>query len=189
LRGQPADPGILGCSDPDYICVEDELSSLGGRCAPRAVAGRELQHTPPCTSKCSDNGCTGLSQAVINNIGANSCCGEKACVGITGERMSCLRDNCFHCTLSIIFCIVLLSQTDTNVTIGPNSCIGMKACYKIKNGKCIACVSVESTVFSFNSAVDFPLPGLAQIGKGSCTGDSIQGYFHAYGHSCAFLQG
>jgi hypothetical protein len=150
LRGQPADSGILGCSDPDYICVEDELSSLGGRCAPRAVAGRELQNTPACTSKCTGtDACKGVPPAVLANIGANSCCGYKACQGITGERMSCLRDNCFHCTLSIISCVVLLSQTDTTVTIGPNSCVGMKACYKIKNGKCIPCVAVESTVFFF----------------------------------------
>ena len=86
LRAYQADTGVLGCSDPQSICVEDELSSLGGRCTSTAFVSRELQNTPACTQKCTPaSACAGLSATFIaNNIGANSCCGTKACYGIDG---------------------------------------------------------------------------------------------------------
>jgi hypothetical protein len=103
LRGHEADAGILGCTDPEYICVEDELSSLGGRCAPIKMMHRDLQDTPACTAKCTGtDACKGLTQDFIdNNIGDKSCCGTNACAYITGDSF-----------------------------IGPDSCLGNKACYK-----------------------------------------------------------
>eukprot|EP00956_Cyclotella_meneghiniana_P022803 scaffold43484_cov73-Cyclotella_meneghiniana.AAC.1 len=86
LRGYGSDTGILGCTDPKAVCVEDKLSSLGGRCASSAIVSRRLQDTQPCNAKCTGkNACQGLSQDFIdNNIGENSCCGYNACAGITG---------------------------------------------------------------------------------------------------------
>ena len=85
LRAYQADTGVLGCSDPQSICVEDELSSLGGRCTSTAFVSRELQFVA-CPQKCDPPAaCAGLSPTFIaNNIGANSCCGANACVGIDG---------------------------------------------------------------------------------------------------------
>lgn len=83
LKGGIADTGILGCSDPEYVCIEDSLSSLGGRCAPPAVAHRELQKTPPCTVKCTGtDACLGVDQS---KVGVGSCCGYKACAGVSGK--------------------------------------------------------------------------------------------------------
>ena len=85
-RGHHADSGILGCTDPKAFCVEDKLSSLGGRCTSSAIASRALQHTPACTEKCTGvAACHGLTPEFIHfNIGENSCCGFQACIGITG---------------------------------------------------------------------------------------------------------
>ena len=86
LRGYGSDTGILGCTDPKAFCVEDKLSSLGGRCASSAIVSRALQSTPACTQKCTGEGaCEGLTLDFINNnIGENSCCGYNACAYITG---------------------------------------------------------------------------------------------------------
>ena len=89
LRGYDADTGILACADPDAICVEDKLSSLGGRCTSSAIVKRGLQNTNTtlCTAKCTGTlACEGLSKTFIdNNIGDNSCCGYQACAYITGK--------------------------------------------------------------------------------------------------------
>jgi hypothetical protein len=89
LRGYAVDAGILECADPDHMCVEDKYSSLGGRCALIASSRRGLQtsNTPPCTSKCTGTeACLGLSASFIaNNIAEGSCCGYRACAGISGE--------------------------------------------------------------------------------------------------------
>jgi hypothetical protein len=85
-----ADVGILlSCSDPEHICIEDRKSSLGGRCVSIESERRELQSTPTCTAKCTGElACEGLSQDFVNNnIGAGSCCGYKACVGVSGEHL------------------------------------------------------------------------------------------------------
>jgi hypothetical protein len=90
LRGDNIDAGILKCSDPNYICVEDVNSSLGGRCvAAIATKQRMLQNTPnPCT-RCYGGGCDGLSDEFItNNVGEGSCCGAYACVGATSKYSS-----------------------------------------------------------------------------------------------------
>ena len=86
LRANQADTGVLGCTDPQSICVEDELSSLGGRCTSNVIVSRELQNTPACNEKCTgNNACQGLTQDFIdNNIGDKSCCGNYACADITG---------------------------------------------------------------------------------------------------------
>eukprot|EP00956_Cyclotella_meneghiniana_P019370 scaffold33146_cov63-Cyclotella_meneghiniana.AAC.5 len=106
LRGYGSDTGILGCTDPTAVCVEDKLSSLGGRCASSLIVSRMLQDTQPCNAKCTGtNACQNLTQDFIdNNIGDKSCCGKYACAYITG-----------------------------NTTIGPNSCLGYAACYKAKD--------------------------------------------------------
>ena len=85
-RGHHADSGILGCTDPKAFCVEDKLSSLGGRCASSAIVSRMLQNTEPCNAKCTGiNACQNLTQDFIdNNIGEKSCCGYQACAFITG---------------------------------------------------------------------------------------------------------
>ena len=86
LRGYGSDTGILGCTDPTAVCVEDKLSSLGGRCASSLIVSRELQDTQPCNAKCTGtNACQNLTQDFIdNNIGEKSCCGKYACAYITG---------------------------------------------------------------------------------------------------------
>ena len=85
LKGTGADTGILGCSDPEYVCVEDALSSLGGRCAPASVVHRELQNTPACTAKCTGaDACDGSGGLDPSNIGVGSCCGYRACFGVSG---------------------------------------------------------------------------------------------------------
>lgn len=90
LRGYDADTGILGCTDTNAICVEDKLSSLGGRCTSSAIVKRRLQSTQPCNAKCTGiNACQNLTQTFIdNNIGENSCCGYQACAFITGKLFS-----------------------------------------------------------------------------------------------------
>ena len=87
LRGHEADAGILGCTDPEFVCVEDEISSLGGRCAPIKMVHRDLQDTPACSTKCEGvDACKGLDQNFIDNyIGDKSCCGTNACAYITGK--------------------------------------------------------------------------------------------------------
>jgi hypothetical protein len=80
-----ADTGILGsCSDPHHVCVEDKQSSLGGRCLMDKVQ-RELQTT--CTTKCEGTDACGggTDPSIIDN---RSCCGFKACFGITGTQQS-----------------------------------------------------------------------------------------------------
>lgn len=86
LKSQEADTGILRCN-PNYICVEDSLSSLGGRCVISKKVHRNLQNTPACSVKCTGtDACRGLSQDFIdNNIGDKSCCGYEACADITGK--------------------------------------------------------------------------------------------------------
>lgn len=90
LRGGDADTGILSsCSNPEHVCVEDVSSSRGGRCALVVSEKRRLQ-TGACETKCTpDSACEGLSQDFIdNNIGERSCCGEYACVGVSGSYRS-----------------------------------------------------------------------------------------------------
>eukprot|EP00804_Cyclotella_cryptica_P000251 CCRYP_010194-RB/>CCRYP_010194-RB protein AED:0.08 eAED:0.08 QI:227/1/1/1/0.72/0.61/26/1764/612 len=83
LKGSGADTGILGCSDPEYVCIQDSLSSLGGRCAPAAMAHCKLFNTT-CTVKCTGtDACTGSLDP--NNIGVGSCCGYKACYGVSAS--------------------------------------------------------------------------------------------------------
>jgi hypothetical protein len=106
LRGYDADTGILECSNPNHICVEDESSSLGGRCALVRMNHRELQtsNTPACTMKCTGfEACGGGTD--ISKIAGGSCCGYKACFGIT------------------------------DTTIAAGSCLGNKACYYASKGQ------------------------------------------------------
>lgn len=88
LRGG-ADAGILECAELEQMCVEDKYSSLGGRCALIASSRRGLQtsNTPACISKCTGvDACSGLSASFIaDNIADGSCCGFRACKGISGE--------------------------------------------------------------------------------------------------------
>ena len=80
LRSNDADIGILDCAE-NFVCDEDERSSLGGRC----VSTDTMQHRKlnTCT-KCSGlDACTGLSQDFINNkIGDGACCGDFSCKSI-----------------------------------------------------------------------------------------------------------
>ena len=87
LRGNDADTGILGCG-MDFVCVEDSRSSLGGICVSAAadMKHRDLQNTAACTTKCTGtDACTDTEQAIIDSIPDGSCCGEKACFGLSGE--------------------------------------------------------------------------------------------------------
>lgn len=105
------DRGILGC-DNGMICIQDETSSMGGRCVAlgdsvvtSAHMHREL--STPCTfadntagTKCEgDDACLGANET---NIGCGSCIGVKSCANWKGD-----------------------------VTIQENSCVGYKACYQI----------------------------------------------------------
>jgi hypothetical protein len=113
LRGADADTGILSsCSDPEQVCVEDVTSSLGGRCAFIASGSRRLGTT--CTTKCTPaSACTGLSQDFINNrIGKGSCCGDKACVGMSSEWFRS-RIVHFHMFILIVRCLILYSSQVT----------------------------------------------------------------------------
>jgi hypothetical protein len=85
LRGSDADAGILGCTNPEYVCVEDGRSSLGGRCVPDVFDHRRLQYSKPaCTTKYTGvDACGGGTN--VNLVAAGLCCGEKACFGITGK--------------------------------------------------------------------------------------------------------
>lgn len=135
LRGYEADAGILGCADPSYMCVEDELSSLGGRCARIAISHRDLQtlNTDVCASKCTGfKACDGLSPSFIaNNIAEGSCCGHKACLGVTGETSSSSERLRKHtCASKNSACFSAGASS-----IGPGSCLGNKACYYTNNGK------------------------------------------------------
>lgn len=82
-RDSAADTGILGsCTDPNHICVEAKQSSMGGRCTIVNLQ-RELQTT--CTMKCDGvDACGGGTD--MNIIGDRSCCGYRACYGITGAH-------------------------------------------------------------------------------------------------------
>ncbi len=83
LKGTGADTGILGCGEPEYVCVEDALSTLGGRCAPAAEVHRKLFNTT-CTVKCTgDRACNGSLDP--SRIGNGSCCGYSACFGVSGK--------------------------------------------------------------------------------------------------------
>lgn len=86
LRGGEADLGILSCSDPKDICVEDISSGLGGRCISPSLEQRKMQEATECDTKCTPaSACEGLSADFIaNNIGLGSCCGDYACVGVSG---------------------------------------------------------------------------------------------------------
>ena len=115
LRVDQADIGILSCAE-DFVCVEDDRSSLGGRC----VSADTMQHRKlnTCT-KCQNNGCPGLSQDFIDNkIGAGSCCENNACNGIDEGKTICIllshslsRFNTLHISLRHVkpnqFCSLL----------------------------------------------------------------------------------
>ncbi|KAL7508230.1 hypothetical protein ACHAXN_008534 [Cyclotella atomus] len=173
LRGSDADAGILGCTNPEYVCVEDDSSSRGGRCVPDVFAHRKLQtsNTPPCTTKCTGIGACG-GGTDPNIVGAASCCGYRACFGITGTS-----------------------------SIDAGSCLGNKACYKMKNAvigakSCrgdskykgedgaygYACAYLQGTV-GYNSCIEYgacyqksTMNKIFHIGDNSCYGASTCSY-------------
>lgn len=66
--------------------MKDELSSLGGRCGPKAMANRRMQEAYECApgTKCQGiDACGGGTDPNIVAVG--SCCGYNACYGISGE--------------------------------------------------------------------------------------------------------
>ena len=76
VRVDQADIGILGCAE-DFVCVEDDRSSLGGRCVSVDTSHRNLD---PCIKCSGTDACYGLSQDFIDNkIADGSCCGSFAC--------------------------------------------------------------------------------------------------------------
>ena len=175
LRRVNVDVGILyACSDPDHVCVEDILSSVGGRCVPN----RKLKTTTTCDTKCTPaSACEGLSQDFIdNNIGLGSCCGDKACVGVSATSTigdeSCIGNmNCYairDATIGDNSCNGDSIQggdgyygyvcTYAKGTIGEDSCYEYAACYQTLN---------DSNQYSFN------------IGDSSCRGEN----------SCAYSSG
>lgn len=79
-----ADTGVLGC-ETDYICVEDKKSSLGGSCISISKLHRGMKDTPACDTKCTgEDACGGGTDP--NIVGDRSCCGYRACYGITGMQ-------------------------------------------------------------------------------------------------------
>jgi hypothetical protein len=124
--GVATDTGIL-CSDHEQVCVEDATSSLGGRCASvTSDASRKLKGTT-CTTKCTPaSACEGLTQTFISTkIGDGSCCGEKACVGLSG--------GCFDILFDTDFYRHLIASLLADSTVGPKSCVGYKNCYYATN--------------------------------------------------------
>ena len=76
------DAGILSCED-NFICVEDDHSSFGGRCVPVDMQ-RDLSTT--CTTKCTGtDACKNVDQSIKDTIPDGSCCGTQACYGINSE--------------------------------------------------------------------------------------------------------
>jgi hypothetical protein len=124
-----------------------------------------------------------------NNIGVGSCCGVKACFGVSGMWKSQIEKNiCFlirHKSKSWPLHEILTASS----IIGDGSCIGYKACYKAKDGKH---PQVICTIVDLDNAVSLKAACLkkktARIGDGSCTGDSIKGVDY-FGFSCGYLQG
>lgn len=93
-----SDLGVLDCANPNYVCVQDANSSLGGRCTLRldhtySTDERELQTCVKCQGT---DACKGLAQAVIDKIACGSCIGTKAC-----EGLACKYD--IRCRTSIWF--------------------------------------------------------------------------------------
>ena len=162
LRKADADLGILSqCSAPAHVCVEDASSTLGGRCVPVMSRERKLQTT--CETKCTPaSACEGLSQDFIDNkIGQGSCCGEEACVGVSGKvflEVMHLYVYLEWITEPLLVCPIILESS----VIGEKSCIGNKNCFGM----------VDMTV-----------------GNNSCNGDSVKGYDGYYGYACAFAKG
>ena len=79
LRSNDADIGILDCAE-NFVCAEDERSSLGGRCVSADMQHRKLETCTKCTGNAA---CVGLSTDFINNkIADDACCGQDACQNI-----------------------------------------------------------------------------------------------------------
>jgi hypothetical protein len=107
------DTGILSCAAYE-TCVEDEMSSAGGRCVAlgdvnlTTESHRELVSTP-CTFS---DGSAGFK-----------CDGEMACPESVDQSLigcgSCIGD--YAC-----------QYLDGGTTVGENSCVGYQACYSLE---------------------------------------------------------
>jgi hypothetical protein len=77
LEQTTADSGILGC-ETGSICIEDTLSSLGGRCV--FALDSEERQLQSCVKCSGTKACQGLTTAFKNSfIGCGSCIGDYAC--------------------------------------------------------------------------------------------------------------
>ena len=135
------DTGILECGS-GLTCVEDETSSLGGRCnvlmdMETNIESRRL--LVDCTfsdgttgTKCvGANACTGSD---ITKIGCGSCLGDQSCrdmyAGVTVGENSCLGDAACHKAGHNPY-----DTLTTSLTIKDGSCHDNVAC-KFLRGEC-----------------------------------------------------
>ena len=131
LEQTTADPGILGC-ETGSICIEDTLSSLGGRCV--FALDSEERQLQSCVKCSGTKACQGLTTAFKNSfIGCGSCIGDYACAFVCKFL---LRWNSWLMSVTRWHsCLFVLTA---NSTIGQDSCIGNYACYLLANGKLVA---------------------------------------------------
>eukprot|EP00804_Cyclotella_cryptica_P018215 CCRYP_005958-RA/>CCRYP_005958-RA protein AED:0.44 eAED:0.44 QI:287/1/1/1/0.91/0.92/13/81/362 len=187
-----ADIGILKCSSPNHVCIQDWSSSLGGRCTLSMTYNnstreiwtekRELQTCIKCQG---DKACDNLSPTFIaNNIGCGSCNGASACADVSassiiGERSCNGNKACIllvdakignnSCTGDVIQGkggYFGYSCSHLRGTVGDNSCFEYAACYQYKNDVYI--FNVENDACRGQAACSYF--GSVSIGIGSCLG-------------------
>ncbi|KAL7517481.1 hypothetical protein ACHAWX_002400 [Stephanocyclus meneghinianus] len=169
LEQTTADSGILGCGTGS-ICIEDTLSSLGGRCVSALDSEeRQMQSCVKCTGT---KACLGLTTAFKNSfIGCGSCIGDYACAFVYSSTIG--QDSCIGSRA----CYLL-----ANAKIGDRSCTGDTV--KGTSGYYgYACAFFQGIVGNdscyeygacYQAATDYQS---VVIGNDSCRGDSSCMYF------------
>lgn len=142
LEQTTADSGILGCGTGS-ICIEDTLSSLGGRCVSALDSEeRQMQSCVKCTGT---KACLGLTTEFKNSfVGCGSCIGDYACAFVC--KFFLRRNSWLMSVTHYHSCLFVLTDSST---IGQDSCIGSRACYLLANGNLLAIKSSRSEMLSY----------------------------------------
>ncbi len=130
LNYRQVDLGVLQlCGNAGHICVQDESSSIGGRCvletrpAEETVSHHsevgEVERILPTCEKC--NGTRACLYADQSKIGCGSCIGDYTCYGFSGESISLKRNMSDEIILSIHFHLPCLCVCHAGGSIGENS--------------------------------------------------------------------
>lgn len=122
------DSGILNCEN-GLMCVEDETSSLGGRCVSldnelvtnyndydEFVSAEMHRQLAICNAADCSTSCDYLN----GTSGGQKCVGTRACYGIDPTNVGCGSCNGGWACSSV---------AQRSLTVGEKSCIGRKACY------------------------------------------------------------